>query len=826
MEWEWLSRHVWYLDSKEKCPYIRLSGLAKGSKRNPAASTLCVDAADSLLDRLYFLHHDQRRQLQQREAEQDWLCGGQWRQLEVNVGAVCATCPLRFVFDGGSGKSCGSPSLLRGRRRWGLLPGSGEERWGLPACAGRAQWLVTAPAGLRDSVRLAAALRGASVSQSVRDHRLAVARECCASRCSAVLAQHGDYLAFGPPRLLSTASLRLAHAGSCPAVAREFRRSLGAILDLGQERVPLFASLIGNHILSAEALAAFHKHLVPTAFSNEKPLPRDVVLAVAAFVRSLPDLSDLQAIAKRVFQDHSKRAQQLHLLCASLRYYDAGRAAFHNDGGGARSGEWAPPGDGAAAAAGQPVERLAPAELVQEVEWLHRRGEIHPFLLHVVGMGEVWLPAEVTEEGEGGPGGLPSAASLYRTARQHVYAVLLHYHVSGQPGEPGQPGQHAGCAARIREWRPNGCPRPWDLVPPLALPAAGARRPCPPPLELWATQGPEGDAGRLGAFLACLRCDGTPGLRNQASVPHYFLLLCCVLRYMLQWPGPGELLSRSELNAFLAQAVTLHHRSLAELRDLEVQQVSARGVALARLFMCGVEMALVANDACGRPVALACAAPWNYFDGKLFQRKLADSAMQPLLELCDGKDELAAHAGEMRKCIADGLTLPLPLLSRPPATDREGVCASATLGLPAVDRETIVLPAGASWTLQPKRGAGRAREDGRAVLRRGGGRLKVAGVTVATWSGGPRVGRQEERAFPAVALASSPLPRPPPPPPPPTADTALVGPFAAQRPTARRGCRGTIGRIAVMGEPLAQRRPRGLLLARGSPSTSPPPPLH
>ncbi|XP_061429668.1 constitutive coactivator of PPAR-gamma-like protein 1 isoform X5 [Lethenteron reissneri] len=673
MEWEWLSRHVWYLDSKEKCPYIRLSGLAKGSKRNPAASTLCVDAADSLLDRLYFLHHDQRRQLQQREAEQDWLCGGQWRQLEVNVGAVCATCPLRFVFDGGSGKSCGSPSLLRGRRRWGLLPGSGEERWGLPACAGRAQWLVTAPAGLRDSVRLAAALRGAS------------------------------------------------------------------------------------------------------------PLPRDVVLAVAAFVRSLPDLSDLQAIAKRVFQDHSKRAQQLHLLCASLRYYDAGRAAFHNDGGGARSGEWAPPGDGAAAAAGQPVERLAPAELVQEVEWLHRRGEIHPFLLHVVGMGEVWLPAEVTEEGEGGPGGLPSAASLYRTARQHVYAVLLHYHVSGQPGEPGQPGQHAGCAARIREWRPNGCPRPWDLVPPLALPAAGARRPCPPPLELWATQGPEGDAGRLGAFLACLRCDGTPGLRNQASVPHYFLLLCCVLRYMLQWPGPGELLSRSELNAFLAQAVTLHHRSLAELRDLEVQQVSARGVALARLFMCGVEMALVANDACGRPVALACAAPWNYFDGKLFQRKLADSAMQPLLELCDGKDELAAHAGEMRKCIADGLTLPLPLLSRPPATDREGVCASATLGLPAVDRETIVLPAGASWTLQPKRGAGRAREDGRAVLRRGGGRLKVAGVTVATWSGGPRVGRQEERAFPAVALASSPLPRPPPPPPPPTADTALVGPFAAQR---------------------------------------------
>ncbi|XP_075908146.1 constitutive coactivator of PPAR-gamma-like protein 2 isoform X2 [Petromyzon marinus] len=758
---EWLSRHVWYLDSKEKCPYTRLSGLAKGSKRKPAASTLCVDAVDSLLDRIYFLHHDQRQQ--QREAEQDWLCGGQWRQLEVNVGAVCASFPLRFVFDGASGRSWGSRSLLRGRRRWELPPGSGEERWGLPACGGHAQWLVTAPAGLRDSV-----------SQSVRDHRLAVARECRASRCSALLAQHGDYLAFGPPRLLLPASLRLADTGPCSAVAREYRRSLGAILDIGQECVPLFASLIGNHILSAEALAPFHKHLVPTAFSNEKPLLRDVILAVAAFVRSLPDLSDLRAIAERVFKDHSKRAQQLHLLCASLRYYDAGRAAFHNDGGGARSGEWAPPGDGAAAA-GQPAERLAPTELIQEVEWLHRRGEIHPFLLHVVSTGEVWLPAEVTE-GEGSPGGLPSAASLYRTARQHVYAVLFHYHDGGQPGQPGQPGrqplepaqlghlgQHAGCAARIREWRPSGCLCLSELVPPLALPTSAHR--CPPPLELWAAQGPEGDARRLGAFLACLRCDGTPGLRNQASVPPYFLLLCCVLRYMLQWPGPGELLSRSEMNAFLAQAVTLHHRSLAELRDLEVQQVSARGVALARLFMCGVEMALVANDACGRPVSLACAAPWNYFDGKLFQRKLADSAMQPLLELCDGKDELAARALEMRKCIADGLTLPLPVLSRPPATDREGVGASATFRLPAVDRETIVLPAGASWTLQPKRGVGRAREDGRAVLRRGGGRLKVAGVTVATWSGGPRVGRQEERGFPAVALASSPLPRPPPPPP-------------------------------------------------------------
>nr|XP_032830286.1 constitutive coactivator of PPAR-gamma-like protein 1 homolog [Petromyzon marinus] len=144
------------------------------------------------------------------------------------------------------------------------------------------------------------------VSQSVRDHRLAVARECRASRCSALLAQHGDYLAFGPPRLLLPASLRLADTGPCSAVAREYRRSLGAILDIGQECVPLFASLIGNHILSAEALAPFHKHLVPTAFSNEKPLLRDVILAVAAFVRSLPDLSDLRAIAERVFKDHSK----------------------------------------------------------------------------------------------------------------------------------------------------------------------------------------------------------------------------------------------------------------------------------------------------------------------------------------------------------------------------------------------------------------------------------------------------------------------------------------------------------------------------------------
>lgn len=60
---------------------------------------------------------------------------------------------------------------------------------------------------------------------------------------------------------------------------------------------------------------------------------------------------------------------------------------------------------------------------------------------------------------------------------------------------------------------------------------------------------------------------------------------------------------------------------------------------LAALFMCGVDMALLANDVCGQPIPWEHCCPWMYFDGKLLQSKLIGAMREkvPLLDLCDGQ---------------------------------------------------------------------------------------------------------------------------------------------------------------------------------------------
>ena len=55
----------------------------------------------------------------------------------------------------------------------------------------------------------------------------------------------------------------------------------------------------------------------------------------------------------------------------------------------------------------------------------------------------------------------------------------------------------------------------------------------------------------------------------------------------------------------------------------------------------GVEMAIMANDACGAPIPFEICLP-TFFDGKLFHFKLRRAAAaRNLMELCDGRVEMA-----------------------------------------------------------------------------------------------------------------------------------------------------------------------------------------
>jgi hypothetical protein len=77
------------------------------------------------------------------------------------------------------------------------------------------------------------------------------------------------------------------------------------------------------------------------------------------------------------------------------------------------------------------------------------------------------------------------------------------------------------------------------------------------------------------------------------------LVLACVLRYILS--TEKKVLRKAELDAFIAQAFIQEMTDPGISQDIEVGNLTMRGIHLAHLFMHGVEMAMLTNDACGAP---------------------------------------------------------------------------------------------------------------------------------------------------------------------------------------------------------------------------------
>uniref|UniRef100_H2Z6T5 Uncharacterized protein n=1 Tax=Ciona savignyi TaxID=51511 RepID=H2Z6T5_CIOSA len=109
-------------------------------------------------------------------------------------------------------------------------------------------------------------------------------------------------------------------------------------------------------------------------------------------------------------------------------------------------------------------------------------------------------------------------------------------------------------------------------------------------------------------------------------------------------------------------------------QERESPHVTPRGIDLASMFMRGVDMALFTNSACGEPIPAKYAAPWMYFDGKVFQHKLFLSLQEGanLVQLCNGQVEQVARVERMRQAVLEGISPPpiaasyLPLLAMGP----------------------------------------------------------------------------------------------------------------------------------------------------------------
>ncbi|XP_069501411.1 constitutive coactivator of PPAR-gamma-like protein 2 isoform X3 [Ambystoma mexicanum] len=286
-----------------------------------------------------------------------------------------------------------------------------------------------------------------------------------------------------------------------------------------------------------------------------------------------------------------------------------------------------------------------PPEVLRVAEHRHRRGLMYPYIYHVLTKGEIKIPVCIEDECNME---LPPATILFRNARQYVYGVLFSL------AETQRRLERLAMRRRIPMEVPPVIVKEWSAykgkspqTPELVSALTFREWTCPNLKKLWLGKAVEDKNRRMRAFLACMKSD-TPSMLNPANIPTHLLLMCCVLRYIMQWPG-GRILLRHELDAFLAQAVSSQLYEPDQLQELKIERLDVRGIQLAALFMSGVDTALFANDACGQPVPWEHCCPWIYFDGKLFQSKLIRAGREraPLIDLCDGQvqSEMLGRAG-------------------------------------------------------------------------------------------------------------------------------------------------------------------------------------
>lgn len=304
------------------------------------------------------------------------------------------------------------------------------------------------------------------------------------------------------------------------------------------------------------------------------------------------------------------------------------------------------------------------AEVLRVAEHRHRRGLMYPEIYHILTKGEIKMAVCIEDDCNSE---LPPASLLFRAARQYSYGVLFSLAETHRRLERlamRNRGPLEVPPVIVKEWSSG---KSKSALTPELVPALCFREwTCPNLRRLWLGRASEDRSRRTRAFLACLRSD-CPALLNPAQVPQHLLLMCCVLRYMMQWPG-GRILQRHELDAFLAQAVSNQLYEPDQLQELKVEKVDGRGVQLASLFMAGVDTALLVNDVCGQPLPWEHCCPWGFFDGKLFQTKLARAARdrQALLDMCEGQEELVSRVEKMRQAILEGINFSRPPPPPPP----------------------------------------------------------------------------------------------------------------------------------------------------------------
>uniref|UniRef100_A0A8C2JWE1 Family with sequence similarity 120A n=1 Tax=Cyprinus carpio TaxID=7962 RepID=A0A8C2JWE1_CYPCA len=726
---------------------VELQKLARGSlvgggrQRPPQTPLRLLVDAENCLHRLYGGFYT------------DWVSGGQWNHMLGYLAALAKACfngniELLVCFNG---------ALEKGRlHEW--VKRQVNERQTAQQIVSHVQnkgtpppkvWFLP-PVCMAHCIRLALLRFHIGVVQTIEDHHQEVIALFKENGFHGLVAYDSDYALCNIPYYFSAHALKLSRNGKSLTTSQYLMHEVAKQLNLNPNRFVIFASLLGNHILPDEDLAAFHWSLL----GPEHPLaslkvrahqlvlpPCDVVIrAVADYVRNLQDVHDLEAIAKDIFKHSQSRTDdKVVRFKKAVEYYANASKPPHfppylgkivivfdflslterhlfllSDPSVTSPVNQSLEGKGHVGVNAQipsllsmptrnhmdittpPLPVVAP-EVLRVAEHRHKKGLMYPYIYHVLTKGEIKLSVTIEDEANKD---LPSAVQLYRPVRQYVYGVLFSL------AEAKKKAERLGMffSLPFREWT------------------------CPNLKKLWLGKAVEDKNRRMRAFLACMRSD-TPAMLNPANVSTPLMVLCCVLRFMLQWPGV-RILRRNELDAFLAQALSPKLYEPDQLQDLKIDNLDPRGVQLAALFMSGVDMALFANDVCGQPIPWEHCCPWMYFDGKLLQSKLirASRNKAPLIDLCDGQTELVAKVEKMRQSILEGLNF-----SRPP--QQFAFPPPPPHAMPFYPPNSTFCP---PPPLPPLQGRGRGMPVGLQAIPSQGGKLEIAGTVVGQWAGSRR----------------------------------------------------------------------------------------
>uniref|UniRef100_A0AAZ3RCR0 Family with sequence similarity 120C n=1 Tax=Oncorhynchus tshawytscha TaxID=74940 RepID=A0AAZ3RCR0_ONCTS len=726
----------------------------------PPPARILIDA-DSGLQRLYGGY------------QTDWVCGGEWNAMLGYLSALSQAClyqgglELVVVFNGTLGKERWPEWARRaqGQRQTAQLI---VNHVGSKATPPPRAWFLP-PACLSHCVRLAMFRFRVRVVQTLEDHHQEVLSLYRDFGFCGLIAQDSEFALCNVPAYFSSHALKLSWNGKNLTTHQYLLSEAARQLGLKTQHLPCFTALLGNHILPDEDLAAFHWSLL----GPEHPLaslkvrahqlvlpPCEVVIkAVSEYVSSIKDLGNLDVIARDVFkQSQSRMEDKVQRFKRAVEYFSAaskprplsmGTSPYLCDHLPDKSSRWDDPscrgggGDGShgnipsllSMATRSHMDITTPplpqvsAEVLRVAEHRHRRGLMYPEIYHILTKGEIKMAVCIEDDCNSE---LPPASLLFRAARQYSYGVLFSLAETHRRLERlamRNRGPLEVPPVIVKEWSSG---KSKSALTPELVPALCFREwTCPNLRRLWLGRASEDRSRRTRAFLACLRSD-CPALLNPAQVPQHLLLMCCVLRYMMQWPG-GRILQRHELDAFLAQAVSNQLYEPDQLQELKVEKVDGRGVQLASLFMAGVDTALLVNDVCGQPLPWEHCCPWGFFDGKLFQTKLARAARdrQALLDMCEGQEELVSRVEKMRQAILEGINFsrppppppplpPLPsFLPPPPSTLYLGhLCW--IWGVGAGSGESVLDP---------------SRRSGLQSIPPQGGKLEIAGMVVGQWAG-------------------------------------------------------------------------------------------